>query len=66
MCIFTDELHSCSYAQTFNSDRFLETLFCTRSFKSAVVRFFGCTAYSAGGERLRWEGESVANCTSEC
>ncbi len=36
MCIFTDELHSCSYAQTVNSDRFLEMLFCTRSFTSLL------------------------------
>ncbi len=34
MCIFTDELHSCSYAQTVNSDRFLEMLICTHSFTS--------------------------------
>ncbi len=38
MCIFTDELHSCSYAQTVNSDRFLEMLFCTHSFTS-LLRF---------------------------
>ncbi len=38
MCIFTDELHSCSYAQTVNSDRFLERLFCTPSFTS-LLRF---------------------------
>ncbi len=38
MCIFTDELHSCSYAQTVNSARFLEMLFCTHSFTS-LLRF---------------------------
>ncbi len=59
MCIFTDELHSCSYAQTFNSDRFLEMLFCTRSFTSLLwFGFFECAANSAGGERLRREGET--------
>ncbi len=36
--IFTDELHSCSYAQTVNRDRFLEMLFCTHSFTS-LLRF---------------------------
>ncbi len=36
MCILKDELHSCSYAQTVNSDRFLETLFYTRSFTSLL------------------------------
>ncbi len=36
MCIFTDKLHSCSYAQTVNSDRFLERLFCTHSFTSLL------------------------------
>ncbi len=35
---YTDELHSCSYAQTVNSDRFLERLFCTHSFTS-LLRF---------------------------
>ncbi len=35
---YTDELHSCSYAQTFNSDRFLERLFLTHSFTS-LLRF---------------------------
>ncbi len=56
MCIFTDELHSCSYAQTVNSDRFLEMLFCTRSFTSLLR--FGSLNASAGGERLRREGET--------
>ncbi len=48
--------------QTVNSDRFLETLFCTRSFRSLLrfgsVRFFEYAANSAGGERLRREGET--------
>ncbi len=38
MCIFTEEQHLCSYAQTVNSDRFLEMLFCTHSFTS-LLRF---------------------------
>ncbi len=46
--------------QTVNCDRFLETLFCTRSFRSlqrfGSVRFFA--ANSAGGERLRRESET--------
>ncbi len=48
--------------QTVNSDMFLETLFCTRSFRSLLrfgsVRFFEYAANSAGGERLRQEGET--------
>ncbi len=56
MCIFTDELHSCSYAQTVNSDRILEMLFCIRSFTSLLQ--FGSLNASAGGERLRREGET--------
>ncbi len=53
---YTDKLHSCSYAQTVNSDRFLEMLFCIRSFTS-LLRFSSLNA-SAGGERLRREGET--------
>ncbi len=48
--------------QTVNSERFLETLFCTRSFRSLLwfgsVRFLEYAANSAGGERLRREGET--------
>ncbi len=53
MCIFTDELHSCSYAQTVNSDRFLEMLFCTRSFTS-LLRFGSLNALLT----LRREGKT--------
>ncbi len=46
--------------QTVNSDRFLETMFCTRSFRSLLrfgsVRFFEYAANSAVGERLRQRG----------
>ncbi len=57
--IFTDELHSCSYDQTVNSDRFLEMLFCTHSFTSLLrIGSLNCAANSAGGERLRREGET--------
>ncbi len=49
--------------QTVNSDRFLETLFCnvTRSFTICCgsVRFFEYADNSAGGERLRLEGETL-------
>ncbi len=50
--------------QTVKSDRFLETLFCTRSFRSLLwfgsIRFFEYAANSAGGERLRrGEGETL-------
>ncbi len=55
MCIFTDELHSCSYAQTVNSDRFLEMMFWKWC---SAVRFFECAVNSASGERLRREGET--------
>ncbi len=50
--------------QTVNCDRFLETLFCTRSFRSlqrfGSVRFFEYAANSAGGERLRRGGRNLA------
>ncbi len=45
--------------QTVNSDRFLETLFCTLFIhKSTVVRLFEYAANSTGGERLRREGKT--------
>ncbi len=61
MCIFTDELHSCSYAQTVNSDRkgkAGKAVLYAFIHKSAAGRFFECAANSAGGERLRREGET--------
>ncbi len=65
MCIFTDELHPCSYAQTVNSDRFLEMLFCTRSFTS-LLRFGSLNALltlpvekdCGEGETLLSQGET--------
>ncbi len=45
--------------QTVNSDRFLETLFCTRSeVCCSSDRFLEYAANSSGGERLRREGET--------
>ncbi len=54
MCIFqpfTDELHSCSYARRSTVIGFWKRCF-------AVGRFFEYSANSAGGERLRREGET--------
>ncbi len=48
--------------QTVNSERFLEALFCTLTvlhyFCCGSVRFIEYAVNSAGGERLRREGET--------
>ncbi len=54
MCIFqplTDELHSCSYARRSTVIGFWKLCF-------VAARFFEYAANSAGGERLRREGET--------
>ncbi len=58
MCIFqpfTDELHSCSYARESTVIGFWKRC-CTHSFTSLL--WFGSLNNSAGGERLRREGET--------
>ncbi len=54
---FTDELHSCSYARESTVIGFWKHCFGNTD-KSAAVLFFEYAAKSAGGERLRREGET--------
>ncbi len=63
MCIlqlFTDELHSCSYARRSTVIGFWKHCFVLVHSEVCCgsVRFFEYAANSAGGERLRREGET--------